>query len=90
MVNLVVCGTLLSMGIKSFMTQKLMERQLKNLPEGQRVAFMKMFKENPELFEKIGEEIKQKKKEGQDEMLASVFVMKKYESQIRALLMKKK
>lgn len=76
------------MGLKDFLSRKAIERQLKNFPPGQREIFQKLFKDNPELFEKMGNEIKARKKQGQDEMLASVSVMRKYEPEIRALLNK--
>lgn len=76
------------MGVKSFLTQKIMERQLKHLPEEQRKLFMRMFEENPELFEKIAKEVKEKKKGGQDEMLAAAAVMRKYQSEMQQLMMK--
>ena len=75
------------MGMKSFVTRKLLERQLKGVPEAQRVLFMQMFEKNPALFEKIAKEVEQKKKGGQDETLASMAVMKKYQSELQALML---
>ena len=76
------------MGIKGFLTKKMMERQLKNMPEGQRKLFMRMFEGNPDLFEKIAKEVQEKKKSGQDEMLAAVSVMQKYQSEMQGLIKK--
>lgn len=76
------------MGIKGFLTKKMMERQLKNMPEGQRKLFMRMFEENPDLFEKIAKEVQEKKKGGQDEMLATASVMRKYQSTMQELIKK--
>ena len=76
------------MGVKSFLAKKMLERQLKNLPEAQRGMFMRMFEEDPGLFEKIAGEIQEKKKSGQDEMLAAMAVMKKYQSEMQALMKK--
>ena len=76
------------MGIKGFLTKKMMERQLKNLPEEQRNLFMRMFEENPDLFEKIAKEVQEKKKGGQDEMLAAASVMRKYQSEMQGLIKK--
>ena len=87
--NIVVCVVYLSaMGVKDFFVRKALERQMKDLPDAQRALFIKMFEESPELFEKIAQEIKEKKKEGQDEMLATVSVMKKYQSEMQALMSK--
>ena len=74
------------MGVKDFFQRKAIERQLKNLPEGQREIFQKMFEKNPDLFEKIAKEIKEKKDQGQDELLASATVMKKYENEMRKII----
>lgn len=76
------------MGVKGFLTKKMMERQLKNMPEEQRKLFIRMFEENPDLFEKIAKEVQEKKKSGQDEMLAAASVMRKYQSEIQGLLKK--
>ena len=76
------------MGVKDFLTKKMLEKQLKHMPEGQRKMFMRMFEENPELFEKIAKEVKEKKKGGQDEMLAVASVMRKYQPEMQALIKK--
>ena len=75
------------MGVKSFVTRKAMERQLRNLPASQREMLIKMFERNPDLFEKITKEIKEKKDKGQDEMLASVAVMRKYQGEMQRLML---
>lgn len=71
------------MGVKSFFVRKMLERQAKHLPEGQRELFMGMFEQNPALFEKIAKEVQEKKRGGQDEVLAGVSVMKRYAPEIR-------
>ena len=77
-----------TMGVKSFLTRKVMEKQLKHMPEEQRAIVMQMFEKKPELFEKIAKEVKEKKKGGQDEMLASAAVMQKYQSEMQELVKK--
>ena len=76
------------MGIKGFLTKKMLESQLKHMPEEQRKLFLRMFEENPDLFESIAKEVKEKKKSGQDEMLAAAAVMRKYQPQMQELLKK--
>ena len=76
------------MGVKSFFVRKAIERQMKDFPEEQREMFIRLFEENPELFEKIAREVKEKKKAGQDETLAAVSVMKKYQADMQALMQK--
>ena len=74
------------MGVKSYVTRKMLERQLKDMPEQQRMLFMRMIEKNPTLFETIAKEVQQKKKEGQDETLASMAVMKKYQTELQSLM----
>ena len=81
-------GILVHMGVKSFLTRKMLDKQLKHLPKDQRELFIRMFEENPELFEKIAKEIKEKKKSGQDEMLAAAAVMRKYQSEMQQIMIK--
>ena len=74
------------MGIKDFLIKKQLEKQLKNLPENQKQVIMKMVDENPDFFKKINNEINENVKNGQDKMLASVSVMKKYQAQIQKMM----
>lgn len=77
------------MGIKDFFVKKLIQSKLKNVPEEQQEQIIKLVTENPELFEKIGKEIQQKTKEGKSEMVASMEVMRKYQSEIQKVVQKK-
>ncbi len=74
------------MGIKDFLIKKQLEKQLKNLPEQQREAILKMVEKNPVFFKKINDEINENVKNGQDKMLASMSVMKKYQSKFQQLM----
>lgn len=74
-------------GIKNFFVKKLLEKQLKNVPEAQRNQIMNIVQKNPELFEKIAKEVENKKKhEGKDEMSATMEVMRKYQNEMRNLM----
>ena len=74
------------MGFKDYVSKKMFERQLKDLPPQQKEMFKKLYEKNPKLFEDIAKEIQERKKKGQDERLASIAVMRKYESQLRSML----
>ena len=74
------------MGFKNFIFKKAMQHKLKNAPTEQKEIIMKLIEEHPELFEKIEKEVKERKAAGQDEMLASVTVMKKYQAEIQKIL----
>ena len=76
-------------GIKKFITNKLIERQLKSLPPEQRELIMKAVSENPEFFEKMSKEIEAQKKTGKNEMAASMEVMRKYQGELQKIMMGK-
>ena len=55
------------------------------VPEAQIDMLIGMMEKNPELFKTIALEIKEKTKNGMDQMSASMEVMKKYESELKKL-----
>lgn len=74
--------------LKNFFTRQLLKHQLKNVPEGQREQIMAMMEKNPDLFKKIAEEVDRRvKKGGEDQMKASMEVMRKYQAELQALMM---
>ena len=48
---------------------------------------MFLVEKDPELFEKIGEEIKSRKKQGQDEGLATAAVFKEYQNKMQKYIL---
>ena len=76
------------MGIKNFLTEKLVRSKMKNLPKDQQDMFIKLVEENPELFKKIGDEVKTLTKSGTSEMTATMQVMRKYQADLQKLMMK--
>jgi hypothetical protein len=77
------------MGIKDFFVKKMLKSQLKKsgLPEAQQEKLLEGMMKNPELFEKIAKEIKALEKQGKSQMVASMEVMKKYQSELREVMM---
>jgi len=73
------------MGLKKFFLKKIIKFKLKgqNIPKEQQDMILNAMLNEPELFKKIGAEIKQKKKEGKSEALAAMEVMRKYQNDIR-------
>lgn len=67
---------------KNFLLKKMLRSQ--GVPEAQIDMFINMMEKNPELFKTIALEIKEKTKNGIDQMTASE-VMKKYESELKKL-----
>jgi hypothetical protein len=76
------------MGIKDFFVKKMLGSQLKKsgLPQDQQDKLMNAMMKNPELFKKIGDEIKALEKSGKNQMFASMEVMKKYQNELRDLM----
>lgn len=70
------------------MLGKYVKWKMKDVPEAQRELMTSMIEKNPDLFKKIGEEIERRKKGGESEMKASMEVMKKYRTEIAALMQK--
>jgi hypothetical protein len=75
------------MSIKSFLTEKLIRAKMKNLPKAQQDMFIKLINENPELFKKIGDEVKVLTKSGTSEMTATMQVMRKYQAEIQKAML---
>lgn len=67
-------------------TEKLMERQLKNLPKDQREAIMMAFKKDPEFFKELAKEIKKEVKNGKSQQTASMQVMMRNQNKLRELM----
>lgn len=74
------------MGVKDFLARKMLERQMKNLPKEQQELMISVITENPEFFEGIAKEIKQKTKEGKSEMTATMEVMRKHQSELQRIM----
>ena len=77
------------MGIKDFFVRKMLANQLKKsgLPEAQQQKIIEAMMKNPELFEKIAKEIKELEKQGKNQTFANMEVMKKYQNELRDLMM---
>ncbi len=77
------------MGIKDFIVRQVANHKLKDVPEGQREQIMGMLEKDPDLMKKIGEEIDRRvKKGGENQMKATMEVMKKYRAELAAIMQK--
>ena len=68
---------------KNFLLKKMLKGQ--GVPEEQIDMVLNMMEKDPDLFKKIAEEVQAKIKSGQDQMSASMEVMRKYQKQIKKL-----
>ena len=74
------------MGVKNFLMKQALKRQLKDVPEDQKGLIMKAVEENPDLFDKIGKEIKRETDGGKDQMIATMDVMKRHQKELQKVL----
>lgn len=65
-----------------------MKWKMKDVPAEQREQIMALVQKDPELFKKIGEEVEKRTKGGEDQMKVTIDVMKKYRTQLAALMQK--
>lgn len=72
--------------VKQWGARKLLESQLKNVPQEQQEMVMTMFEKDPELLEKIAKEIQAEQKKGLSQMQAAMKVMPKYQNRLQALM----
>jgi hypothetical protein len=72
---------------KNFMMRKLLEKQLASVPADQRELIMTMVEKDPQLFQKIAEEMQaEMKKNGNNQMAAAMKVLPQYQAQLQALI----
>lgn len=74
------------MSVQGFLLKQYAKWKMKDVPEAQREQMTELVSKNPQLFKKIGEEIERRKKGGENEMKASMEVMKKYRSELSVLM----
>jgi hypothetical protein len=76
------------MGIQNFLLGQALKWKMKDVPEAQREQIMALVQKDPELFKKIGEEVEKRTKGGEPQMKATMEVMKKYRTELEALMQK--
>ncbi len=74
------------MSVQSFLIRQYANWKLKDLPPAQREQMTALVGKDPQLFQKIGEEIERRKKGGESETKAALEVMKKYRAELGALM----
>jgi hypothetical protein len=74
------------MGIQNFLLSQAMKWKMKDVPEDQRQQILELVQKDPELFKKIGEEVEKRTKGGENQMNATMEVMKKYRMELAAIM----
>jgi len=72
--------------LKEFLLKQVIKRQLKGMPEAEVDRIITLVEKNPELFKKIGDEIKAKVKSGRSEQAASMEVMRAHQGELQKVL----
>ncbi|MDQ3014975.1 MAG: hypothetical protein M3Q73_03865 [bacterium] len=74
------------MSLKTFLMKKMLKSKMKDVPEAEQEKIFAAIEKDPQLFQKIAEEVQQKMKEGKDQMAASMEVMMKYQKELKDLM----
>lgn len=74
------------MGVKDFLIKKMVQSKMKNLPKEQQDMIIALVSENPDFFKKIQSQIETKKKQGQNEQMAMMQVMRENQAEIQKLM----
>jgi hypothetical protein len=71
---------------QNFMLKQVMRSKLKGVPEDEQKRIMQMVEANPDFFKKVADEIEKRKKSGQNEMQASMQVMREHQAELQKLM----
>ena len=74
------------MGIKDFLMKKLVQSKMKHLPKEQQDMILALVSENPDFFKQLQAEIEGKKKQGQNEQMAMMQVMRTHQAEIQKMM----
>lgn len=73
--------------VKDFAVKKLLEKQLKGVPDDQKEMIMAMVEKDPKLFEKIAKELQaEMKTNNNNQQAAAMKVLPKYQKEIMACM----
>jgi len=76
------------MSVQQFLLRQFAKHKMKNVPEGQREQILTLLEKDPKLFKKIGDEIERRTKGGEPQTKVTIEVMKKYRTELSALMSK--
>ena len=73
-------------GLKNKAISAMVRSQMKGVPKEQQDMIIALVSENPEFFKKIQEQMEAKKKNGQNEQMAMMQVMRENQAEIQKLM----
>ena len=74
-------------GLKNKAIGAMVRSKMKGLPKDQQDMIIALVSENPAFFKKIQDTIEQKKKQGQNEQMAMMQVMRENQAEIQKLML---
>ncbi len=72
--------------LKDFLMRKMLKSQLKGVPEAEQEKLITMIEKNPDFFQKIATEVKEKMNGGMDQMAATQAVMLKHKEDLEKIM----
>ena len=72
---------------KNFLMKQMLKRQMKGVPEAEQERIISLVESNPDFFQKIAEEVEALKKQGRDQMAATMEVMRKHQGELQKIMM---
>ena len=71
--------------LKEFILKQMIKRQMPQATDAQIDQVISLVSKNPELFQKIAEEVQARVKNGEDQTKAMMAVMQKYQEELKAV-----
>jgi hypothetical protein len=72
--------------LKNLLMRKMLQRQMKGVPQEEQDKMIALVEKNPELFARIAQEVQAEMKKGKDQTAASVEVMERHKQELQGLL----
>ena len=71
---------------KNFLMRKMLEAKMKDVPKEQQDKIFAMIEKNPDFFTKIAEKVQERVKRGEDQMSATMAIMKEHQTELQKLI----
>jgi len=71
--------------IKEFFIRRMLESQLKQMPQDQREKIVRMFSENPDFFETLGYELQEEIKQGKSQSEAIQELLLRHRDELQRI-----
>lgn len=72
--------------LQKFLIKKMLKKQLEGVPEAEQEKMFEIIEKNPQLFQKIAQEIQFQMKNGKNQTTAAVEVTEKYQKELKEIM----